>query len=209
MKKNTRVLREILHRVYDRGEFFMSQKSLAGACSTSMDTVNRMVSKLSQFNAVEKKPFGFRVSEPKKVLLFWAANRNLNDDILYSTYSPDSVAEIERDMPERTIFTAFSGFQKRFGRGPIGYDEVYVYAEPEDVERRFPESRAVKTNIYVLEPDPHLIKTSKDGAPPLAQLYVDLWQIGGSPADRYLLELEQSLEAKPVEAFKRLIKREA
>jgi hypothetical protein len=208
MKKNVRVLREILYRVYDRGDFFMTQKSLAEACETSMDTVNRLVARLSQFRAIEKKPFGFRVSEPKKVLMFWAATRNLVSDISYSTYSPDSVVEIEQGMPEKTVFTAFSGFQRKFGRGPIGYEEVYVYSDPEEVKRRFPESRAIKTNIYVMRSDPHLTKTSSDGVPPLAQLYVDLWQIGGSPADRYLLDLDQSLEAKPVEAFKRLIRRE-
>jgi hypothetical protein len=173
-----------------------------------MDTVNRLVAKLNQFKAVEKKPFGFRVSEPRKVLMFWATTRNLTNDVVYSTYSPDSVAEIEQGMPEKTVFTAFSGFQRKFGRGPIGYEEVYVYSDPDEVKRRFPESRAIKTNIYVMRPDPHLTKTSSDGVPPLAQLYVDLWQIGGSPADRYLLELDQSLEAKPVEAFKRLIRRE-
>ncbi len=207
MKKNTRVLREILYRVYDQGEFFMSQKALAEACHTSMDTVNRTVAKLSHFRAIEKKPFGFRVAEPKKVLMFWAATRNLIDDIAYVTYSPDSANEIEHQMPERTVFTAFSGFHKKFGRSPVGYDEVYVYADPEEVRRRFPESAALKTNIYVLEPDEHLTKTSKDKAPPIAQLYVDLWQIGGSPADRYVLELEQSFEAKPLEAFKRLIRK--
>ncbi len=207
MKKNTRVLREILYRVYDQGEFFMSQKSLAEACHTSMDTVNRTVAKLNHFRAIEKKPFGFRVSEPKKVLMFWAATRNLIEDILYVTYSPDSASEIESQMPDKTVFTAFSGFHRKFGRSPVGYDEVYVYADPDEVKRRFPESSALKTNIYVLEPDAHLTKTSKDKAPTIAQLYVDLWQVGGSPADRYVLELEQSFEAKPLEAFKKLIRK--
>jgi DNA-binding transcriptional regulator YhcF (GntR family) len=205
MKKNARVLREILFRVYDRGEFFMSQKSLAEACGLSMDTVNRVVSRLADFRAIEKKPFGFRVADPRKCLLYWAATRNLVADVVYSTYSPDSVSEIERDMPEDTVFTAFSGFQRKFGSGPTSYEEVYVYARADEVMRRFPETSALRTNIYVLPPDPHLSRLSSNGAPPLAQLYVDLWQIGGSAADRYLLQLERRLEAKPVEAFKRLL----
>jgi hypothetical protein len=206
MKKNSRVLREILYRVFDKGEFFMSQKSLAGSCSTSMDTVNRVASKLNQFAAIDKKPFGFRVAEPRKVLMFWATTRSLSNDVLYATYSPDSVSEIEEDMPEKTIFTAFSGYHKKFGRGPTGYDEVYVYADVDEVKRRFPESTAIRHNIFVLQQDQHLTKTSKGGVPPIAQMYVDLWQIGGGPANRHLLELDQSLEAKPVDAFKRLIK---
>ena len=58
-----------------------------------------------------------------------------------------------------------------------------------------------------LRPDPHLARTSKDGAAPLAQIYVDLWQLGGSPANRFLLELETKLEAKPVEALKALVRK--
>jgi len=208
MKKNTRVLREILHRVYDQGQYFMSQKDVAKACKVSLDTVHRVVTKLAQFRGVEKRPFGFRVVDPKKCLMYWAATRNLAADVVYTTYSPDSPTEIEQDMPEDTVFTAFSGFVRRFGGGPTDYEEIYVYARADEVMRRYPESGALKTNIYVLRPDPHLIQLSPQGAPPLAQLYVDLWQIGGSTADRFLLQLEQRLEAKPVEAFKRLIKRE-
>ena len=65
-RKVDRVLREILHRVYERNEPFMSQKSLAQACELSMDTVNRLVAKLNQFRSIEKKPLGFRVADPKK-----------------------------------------------------------------------------------------------------------------------------------------------
>ena len=208
MKKNTRVLREILYQVYERGEYFMSQKAIAQACGVSLDTVHRVVSKLADFRGVEKRPFGFRVVDPRKCLLFWAATRNLNADLVYSTYTPDSPQEIEKDMPEDTVFTAFSGFQRKFGSGPTDYDEVYVYAREEEVRRRFPERPGARTNLYVLRFDPHLLKLSPNGVPPIAQIYVDLWQIGGSAADRYLLQLEQRLEAKPVEAFKRLLKRE-
>ena len=70
MKKVNRVLREILHRVYERNELFMSQKSLAQACELSMDTVNRVVAKLNQFRAIEKKPLGFRVTEPEKAVSY-------------------------------------------------------------------------------------------------------------------------------------------
>ncbi|MEW5995716.1 MAG: replication/maintenance protein RepL [Candidatus Zixiibacteriota bacterium] len=209
MKKYNRAIREILHRVQEKNEIFMSQKSLAQACKISMDTVNRMVTKLSEFRAIEKKPFGFRVIEPKKVLLFWAATRNLTADIVYSTYSPDSMEEIESDMPKGTIFTAFSGFHKRFGKAPTAHDEVYVYSDrEEEIKRRFPERMVERSNIFVLKSDPHLAKLSKDGVATIAQIYVDLWQVGGSQADRHLLELDQKLEAKPVEALKALAKLE-
>jgi len=167
-----------------------------------MDTVNRVVTKLNQFHTIEKKPLGFRVVDPKKVLTYWACTRNLSSDISYSTYSPDSVAKIEDEMPRSAVFTTFSGYRLRFGKTPTHYEEVFVYANPAEVRQRFPESPAERKNVFVLWPDPHLAQTNKDGAASLAQLYVDLWQLGGDPADRFLLELETKLKAKPIEALK-------
>lgn len=207
MKKLDRVLREILYRVYEHNEFFMSQKALAKTCRISMDTVNRLVAKLDQFRSIEKKPLGFRVIEPKKVLTYWAATRNLTRDIVYSTYSPDSVSEIENEMPPGSVFTMFSGYKLRFNETPIYYEKVYVYTNPDEAKRRFPESKAEKRNLFVLRQDPHLERTSKNKAATLAQLYVDLWQLGGSPADRFILELDTKLAAKPVEALKELARK--
>jgi len=203
-KKIDRVLREILCRVYERNEPFMSQKSLAQACELSMDTVNRVVSKLNQFRAIEKKPFGFRVTQPKKVLTYWASTRNLAKDIAYATYSPDPVEKIEDEIPGSAVFTAFSGFKRRF-KSPLHYDEVYVYAHPEEVKRRFQERLVERTNLFVLRPDPHLQKVSKEGAAPFAQIYVDLWQIGGPNADRFIIELDKAIELKPTEALKAIV----
>ncbi len=209
MKKVDRVLREILYRVYERNEFFMSQKALARACGLSMDTVNRLVAKLNQFRSIEKKPLGFRVTEPEKVLAYWAATRNLTRDIAYSTYSPNSVSEIEGEMLPGSVFTMFSGYKLKFNETPTYYEEIYVYADSDEVRRKFPESKAERRNLFVLRQDPHLERTSKNGAATLAQLYVDLWQLGGSPADRFILELEKRLEAKPIEALKALARRES
>lgn len=206
MKKNPRVLREILYRVFEKGEFFMTQKSLAESCDISLDAVNRVVSRLSQFRAVEKKPFGLRVTEPKKILLYWATTRNLQADIVYSTYSPDAVEGIENDMPEKTIFTAFSGYRRKYGRCPYTYDEVYVYSSnPEEIKRRYPEKKTGGETLFVLRLDPHLEKLSENFVPPMAQIYVDLWQLGGPAAERCLVELERKLEERSAEAFKRLV----
>lgn len=204
VRKTDRVLREILYRVYERNEPFMSQKSLAQACGLSMDTVNRLVAKLNQFRAIKKKPLGFRVINPKKVLSYWASTRNLARNIVYSTYSPDPVPKIEDELPPGSIFTAYSGYRLKFGRTPIHYEEVFVYADPDGVRRKFPESKVERRNLFVLRTDPHLGRVGKDRAVPLAQLYVDLWQIGGAKADRFILELEKRLEAKSVEALKAL-----
>ena len=67
MKKNQRVLREMLYRTYERGERFMSQKTLAHVCGLSLGTVNPLVSKLEQIGAIEKKPMGFRITDARRV----------------------------------------------------------------------------------------------------------------------------------------------
>jgi len=206
IKKIDWVLREILYRVYEQNEPFMSQKSLSQACGLSMNTVNRLVSKLNQFRAIEKKPFGFRVLNSKKVLLYWAATRNLARTITYTAYSPDSELEIESQMPRGAIFTAYSGYYRRFRTTPTDYDEVYVYADPEEVKRRFPASEVERRNIFVLAPDPHLKRVSKDGAAPLAQIYVDLWQVGGAVADKFIAELDKKLELAATDALKAMIR---
>ena len=201
MRKVNWILREILYRVFELGESFMSQRSLAETCGCSLDAVNRLVNKLEAIGAVQKRPFGFKVSQPKKVLLYWAATRNLRFDLVYSTYSPEPVEEIERMLPPGTVFTAFSGCRRKFPDLPP-YEVVHAYSDPEKVRAIFPEKEA-EPNLYIFRPDPHLLKRS-DGCP-LAQLYVDLWQLGDPLADRYLARLEQVLERRAVDALKALV----
>ncbi len=96
-------------------------------------------------------------------------------------------------------------------RGRVEYYYIVFFCEliqdAAEVRRRFPENPAERKNVFVMRPDPHLAQTSKDGAAPLAQIYVDLWQLGGDPADRFLLELETKLRAKPIEALKVLARK--
>lgn len=206
MRKGDRVFREILHRVYEQGERFMSQKALARACELSLGTVNLLITKLERLGAIEKKPLGFRVIDLKKILLTWASKRNLAKDIVYDTYSPLSAEGIEAQMPPGAIFTMCSGYRRRFGEVPVDYDEVYVYADSQEVKRMFPERVVYRKNIFVLSSDPHLKLRSEGGIVPLAQLYVDLWQLG-PPANKFLEELDHKLESAHVGTFKAMIRR--
>ncbi len=109
MKKGDFVLRQILYAVYERGVSFMSQKALARACGSSLGTVNQTIAKLERIGTVEKKPLGFRVTDPKKILLYWAAKRDLAKDVIYATSSHLSAVEIEAQMPSIAIVTCYSG----------------------------------------------------------------------------------------------------
>ncbi len=206
MKKNQRVLREMLYRTYERGERFMSQKTLAQVCGLSLGTVNPLMGKLEQIGAIEKKPMGFRVTDAKRVLLYWANTRGLVKDIVYSANSHLPLKEIEAGMPKGAILTAYSGYRARFGNVPADYDAVYVYADPLAVKRRFPPEKGRRKNLFVLAFDPHLARLSKGGAAPVAQIYVDLWQLG-APANRFIEALDEQLELVTVDTIQTMIQR--
>lgn len=205
MKKGDRILREILYRFYEKEKRFMSQKSLAESCNTSIDTANRIINKIHNFRAIEKKPFGFRIVYPKKILFYWACTRDLAKDIIYSTYSPNSMESIENQIPEGDVLTAHSGYRMKFKSRPVHYREVYVYANPREIQNRFPEKDLEKKNLFVLETDPHLKQVSQNGYPPLAQIYVDLWQIGGRAAEKLVIKLMQKLEKTGLRTLESMI----
>jgi DNA-binding transcriptional MocR family regulator len=189
MKKNEWVYREILFRALERGERFFSQKSLASRCQTSIGNVHEALRPLEQMNCIEKKPMGFTVINPKKILLYWASTRNLERDVVYSTRADKGVNEIEKALPP-VIFTAYSGYRFRFGSAPSDYSEVLVYGDRERIEERFPQSQG-KPNLIVLKTDPH-IETFKKA--PVAQLFVDLWNLNTWYADEFVKALEKRIE---------------
>lgn len=206
MKKGERVLREILYRFYELGERFMSQKALAESCKLSLGSVNPVVRRIEQLGTIEKKPLGFRITDVMRILLYWASKRNLARDIVYSASSTLSAAEIEEGLPRGSILTAYSGFKARFGEIPADYHEIYVYADPAEIERRFPKTRGRRRNLLVLKPDEHLSRLSRDGIAPLAQIYVDLWQLG-EPAKIFVDALDARMRLTEVGALRGIIKR--
>jgi hypothetical protein len=114
-----------------RGEAFMSQREVSKVCGVSIGLVNLLVSSMEGLGAVERRPMGFRVIDPKKMLQHWAARRNLKRDVVYSTFVPELVEDIEGSLKE-CVFTAYSGCRFRFGLEE-DYSEVYLYGNPEAV----------------------------------------------------------------------------
>lgn len=159
-----------------------------------------MITRLEQFGAIERKPLGFRLIDPKRALLYWAVTRDLARDIAYSTFVAAAVDELERELPPGSILTAYSGFRARFGVAPADYECVFVYASLEEVKRRFKPTQREKRNLFVLTPDEHLKRLSEEGIAPLPQLYVDLWQLGAL-ASRFVEELDRRLAPAAVRAL--------
>ncbi|MBO3768833.1 MAG: hypothetical protein JTT15_00265, partial [Candidatus Brockarchaeota archaeon] len=140
----------------------------------------------------EKKRFGFSVLDPKKILLYWASIRRLERDIVYQTYVDDSVEKIESEVPANTVFTAYSAFKFRFKKIPSDYSEVVVYGVARDFERRFGKARTqLKPNLIVLNLDEHLVKFK---IAPIAQIFVDLWNLKSWYARDFLKEMERIID---------------
>jgi hypothetical protein len=205
MNKKNLVSREILYRVLEHEEWHMTQKSLAHACGVSSWMISSLIKTLHNFGAVEKKPLGFRVLNVHKILLYWACTRNLHRDIVYTTFSPYPVSKIEEEMPEDTLFTAFSGYSRKFKDASLTYDEVFVYGDSNQISRKFPKKTVLRPNVIVLEPDPHLRRLSENNVVPFPQLYADLWQIDNPKAEKVLVNLDQRLKLKPIEKFRTII----
>lgn len=184
--KRDHVYREILYNVFEKKNNFLTQRALAGNCFTSIGNVNHALKSLEKMNAIEKKAQGFKVINPKKILLYWASVTKLQP--IYETHVDKSVMEIEKSMPP-VLFTAFSGYKFLFKSIPAEYNEIYVYAEKEKIEERF-QKKEGPVNLIVLKLDEHLEKFKKIS---IAQVFVDLWNIDKWYAQDFLDVLERKI----------------
>jgi len=184
-----RVYREILYKVLDlKEETIFKQKELSSDTKLSISTVNYSLIPLQQMNAIEKKPFGFRVIDAKKILLYWASTRKLRKDVVYKNFVDEKVERIESSVPAKSVFTAYTAFKFKFKQIPSEYSEVIVYGEKEKFEERFgKENIKLKPNLIVLKLDEHLLKFK---LVPTAQIFVDLWNLDTWYAKEFLNKLE-------------------
>jgi hypothetical protein len=190
--KKERVYREILYGVCEEKTRFFKQLELSRVCKISLSTVNYALKPLEQMNAIEKKKFGFSLLDPKKVLLYWASIRRLEKDIVYQTYLDEPVEKVESEVPANSVFTAYSAFKFRFRRIPSDYSEVVVYGSRQDFERRFgKENSLMKPNLLVLKLDEHLARFK---IAPIAQIFVDLWNLRSWYAKDFLKEMEEIID---------------
>jgi biotin operon repressor len=200
VRKIDRIMRELLFCYYEHGTRFFNQKKIASTCGLSLGTVNPVINQLEQIGSIERRPLGFRLIDPKRLLTYWAATRDLPKDITYTTFSPKKVSEIEEELRSFGLLTAFSGYRVTLGSVPVDYSQTFVYANPDVIRRAFRPTSRKKRNIFVLAPDDHLRKLGKAGVAPLVQVYVDLWQLG-APASRLVEELEREFARAPARAI--------
>jgi hypothetical protein len=188
--KFERIYRELLLRSL-RQATLVHQEDVSLSCKVSLGLVNKTVKKLTAANAVEATRNGVRVLSPARLLNLWAAERNINKDIMQS-FRLDPVTEAERDLPRDTLLTAFSAWFKTSNRKPADYDRLYFYVTNKEnlnhwLNFRKQKTRTVNPNIFALfVDDDHLVQTSKKGIVCLPQIYVDIYSINGPEAAPFL-----------------------
>jgi predicted transcriptional regulator len=187
--KIERVYREILYKILDekKSNATFKQRELSNSTGLSISTVNYALRPLADMNAINKRQFGFTVIDAKKILFYWASIRKLTKDIVCRLAVNEKVEKIEASVPSRAVFTAYSAFKFKFKSMPSEYSEVVVYGDKEDFEQRF-KSTGKYPNLIVLKLDEHLLKFR---IAPIAQIFVDLWNLNTWYAKEFLNKLEE------------------
>lgn len=195
MKKIEIIWHHLLWSALEKGELKHTQKSLAVNFNFSLSTVNLAVRKVSDVGAVKISGKYFIVSDPKKLLYFWATHRNLNKDIIYQTYSKDNILEIEGIAPAEVIFAGFAAATKILVEPPADYSKVYFYIDQKNLEvvkKRYPEKNSKnQANIFVLKSYPKQIKYGPTTT--LPQTFVDLWGLSDWYAKDFIISLESRI----------------
>lgn len=199
MLKQEAVIREILCQFLYNNDI-IDQQQISHSLNVSIGLVNKVISRLQDMGAVSKTGRRYSVTSFRKILMFWASLRNLQRDILYSTRVLGSVREIERDLPDGSILTAYTAFNYRFNEAPADYSEIWVYVQDKmifEFKNRFP-FNTLPGNLFILKGDKLLEENSKRYSSGLnivsiPQLYVDLWNIPSWYSKEYVTLLEKKI----------------
>jgi len=183
MKKIEFIWREVLASSLEERKNRFSQKALAQKFRLSTSTVFQALKKPRLSGTIKVGSRNFELMDFEKLLFIWATERKLSSEISYQTYCDLPILEIEGLMPAEVIPTAYTAYRFLFQETPADYDQVYFYAENDiTVKERFPSSKK-EPNIFILKADPYL--SQYQPAPPLAQVFVDLWNLPSWYAKEY------------------------
>lgn len=191
LSRTEMVWRHLLVGAFDLGVRRSSLTQLSEELNLPVSTIHKALERPRAIGAVRGSASGLRVLDPKRLQQLWAALRDLNSDVVYSTKVPMAVNEIEARLPISAIPTAYTAFVQHEGRNLVAdYEQVLVYADANEVKRRFP-SRPGPANLLVFEPDPLLSRYGK--VAPRCQVYTDLFNLPTWQAQRFLEALDRKL----------------
>ncbi len=184
------IYRELLYAALEQKRYTFTQRELALQFRLSLSTVHHALRPLQAMGAVEIKPRSFHLLDAGKILYHWASLRSLAKDVVYSTRVPQPVKQIESSMPPGAIYAMYSAYKFRFHDVPADYSEVYVYADPAEVQKRFPLAKGVP-NVFVLTKDMYMDNYGETTS--IAQTFVDLWNTKEWYAKEFLLALKRKI----------------
>lgn len=191
MFKKEIIWREILFQAIEKKKKQFRQKDLAAKFGFSLSTVFHSLEVLRSTGAIKVGGRFFTIADLEKFLVIWATFRKLEKEIIYKTHVNLPPAKIEGEMPKTAIYTAYSAFRLKFKEAPADYDKIYVYAKDlVQIKKRFPPKKGYE-NLIVLKSDKYL--KEHGSIPPLAQIYVDLWNLKEWYAHDFLNELRKKI----------------
>lgn len=171
--------------------FFFQQKEIAQKFNFSLSTVFNALKTPREIKAVEITGRGFKLLNAEKLLYLWGTERKLERDIMYKTFANDKIEKIEGMMPNDIIWGAFSAYKYKFGSIPSDYGKVYIYSDNlEEIEKRFPKLKG-QANLFVVKTDQYL--KNYRGAMPLAQIFVDIWNMSDWYGKEFLNKLKEKM----------------
>lgn len=193
MKKIEFIWRHVLYESIEKRVTSFRQQELAAHFGISSSTVNAALVPLRRLGALEVGGRGFAVIDYEKILYHWANHRRLTADIAQQLHVRMPIREIESSLPAGAIPTAYTAYIERMGPPPADYDKVYCYTrDARAVAERFSaETAKGSSNLFLLTPDPFL--TSYPTLP-LAQLFVDLWNLSDWYAKDFVRAVKEHID---------------
>lgn len=164
-----------------------TQLELSTTLKASLSTINNALQPLRRMNAIKVNIRNFEIINAKKILFYWASIRNLEKDVIYKTRVDEQVSEIEKEMPATIVFAAYTAYKFKFKDVPADYSEVYVYCADDNLKeiiKRFSQKNN-NPNLFVLRKD------FKNKEMPVAQIFVDLWNVKEWYASDFIKALEK------------------
>jgi hypothetical protein len=193
LSKTEQVWRHLSAGAIERGQRrWRSVTALARELDMGVSTVHRALSHPAEIGAIDVLGGGgVRVVDPGRLLVLWAGQRRLRRDVVDRVQVAGSAPVVERSIgnPD-AVLGGFGAVVAALGGNTIAdYETVLVYGAPRVTTRRRiadPDPGRV-TEVIVLDPDPLLARYGR--VTPLTQAWVDLFNLPGWQAARFVHHL--------------------
>lgn len=193
MKKIETVWCQLLFDILEKRKIRFQQQELAKKLDLSLSTVNLSLKNLRQMGAVKIGGKGGEVVDYEKILMHWANQRRLSQDIVFRQKLAGSVEETEGLLPPGSILAAYSAVGHWFSEAPADYNTVYVYhLNPNEVRKRFEGYKRGEIELICLKLPPNI--PLRPETTTLAHAFVDLWSLTDWMAKDFIRRIREEID---------------